>query len=243
MASGNPQTLASTLEHPDSFEDWLRGTHYSQKYLASLRLQGRSSPVPPTGQPKGIHAVKRRQHSRAPERDIPHRPNVSANNNGVRSVGKGQKHGGASTIQRETGEMTSPGAVVSTGKKNSLLLGATEAYLDGPLDEMEVWTLLRDSYCRIKDSCSGVFPPLLTPYTRPLWTYKTVNAKKDKLSIDTRTKGENHDLSAPSLLKKSHDILDIPLHQRFVTVRQHPSTGPPCFAPTPTSYRWLMTMR
>ncbi|RNF05250.1 hypothetical protein TraAM80_04661 [Trypanosoma rangeli] len=241
MASGNPQTLASTLERPDSFEDWLLGTHYSQKYLASMRLQGHSSPVPPIGQPKGIQAVKRKQHSRGPQHDIPHRSNVSANN-GVRSMGKRQKHSEARTIQQETGEMTPPGVVMSTGKKNGVSLGTTEAYLDEPLDEIEIWNLLRDSYCRIKDSCSGVFPPLLTPYTRPLWTYKTVNAKKNELSIDTRTKGENHDLSAPSSFKKSHDILDIPLHQRFATARQHPSTGPPCFAPTPTSYRWLMTM-
>ncbi|RNF16672.1 uncharacterized protein Tco025E_05141 [Trypanosoma conorhini] len=242
MPSGSPQSLASALDRPDSFEDWLLGTHYSHNYLAALRLQGRPSPVASRGQPKVISVAKGKQHSRTPHQGMSPRPNVSANN-GVQGMKKRQQHD-AKKVGEENAEMVLPNSGISTGRRNNAALGTTEAHLDDPLDAVATRDLLRDSYYRIRNSCTGTFPPLLTPFKRSLWTYKTVNDTQGELFIGGRAIGEKHDLSDASYsLKNSHDIVDVPFDQRPVKVRNHPSTGPPCFAPTPTSYRWLTSMR
>ncbi|EKF37959.1 hypothetical protein MOQ_001843 [Trypanosoma cruzi marinkellei] len=242
MSSENPKSLASTLERPESFDDWLLGTHYSQKYMTTLRLMENSNPIYSIEKKKGMHAASGKQRSRIQQKGIPYRANISAKID-VNSMENPPKHASEATHRKNFRMLPHCDLVVSTGRKNNTSLrgaGATESHVDEPVEDMETRDLLRESYYRIKNSCTGVFPALLTPYQRSFWSYKMVNDQSSELPIDSKTATENNRLSNELFSpQKSQNIMDIPLSQRTVTFRSHPPTGPPLFAPTPPSYRWL----
>ncbi|EAN89401.1 hypothetical protein, conserved [Trypanosoma cruzi] len=247
MSSENPKSLASTLERPESFDDWLLGTHYSQKYMATLRLMENSSPIYSIEKKRGMHAAPGKQRSRIQRKGMPYRANISAKID-VHSMENPSKHASEATRKKNVGMLPPCDPVVFTGRKNNASLrgaGATESHVDEPVEVMETRDLLRESYYRIKNSCTGVFPALLTPYQRSFWSYKTVNDHQSaELPVDSRTATENNrSYNELFLPPKSQNINDIPLNQRAVTFRRHPPTGPPLFAPTPPSYKWLKSMR
>ncbi|KAH9580007.1 hypothetical protein LSM04_006161 [Trypanosoma melophagium] len=249
MSTETLDNLLNALQKPDSFEEWLLGTQYSQKYFDMLRLKAGSNRVLNSSErnPKSVRPMKVKAACKTKIPAVSRETNTSAPEG--QAVEKPDKLSRENTVQGK--DDLKPGiespASSTKCKKNALLktFRTTVGDLNDPLEE-EITTreLLRESYFRTKESYTGGFPPLLTPYQRPFWSYKVVNDQTEKMVLSEKNAQESTHLTQGGFSSMSpYTIFDVPNDEKPVMTRKHYPTGPPSFAPTQCSSKWLKSMR
>ncbi|KAG8339223.1 hypothetical protein ERJ75_001239200 [Trypanosoma vivax] len=240
MGSEDGKNLLKTLERPDSYDSWIQGTHYSEKYLATLKRVSRPyfNPLPSKGKTVKRHATKNphkcteriQSSGRAPDF-------VCGNNEQVNGAGTPFDFNTALGVgAMQSSKRTS----VPNHAKGESFDGILDVMMDDELESLPRNILFR-SYYKVKDECPGAFPALLTPYQRPFWSYKTASVH-DIPPADVTDAPNRYLPFLGYSLESVHNTLSTSLRSSLPT-RIRPPTGPPCFAPTRNSSRWMNSMR
>ncbi|KEG09702.1 hypothetical protein DQ04_04791050 [Trypanosoma grayi] len=240
-------SLVKTLEPPESFDDWLLGTQYSQKYMAKLRLTTQSSPAPvfKGGRPKNINDLKPKAHRNTQLQVVSREKNATASGD-VQSEDTPERYSPNNPASEVRGMRTATKAGIPARRKNGASSrngGTLSVHGEEPLQDLATRDLLCESYHQMKEAYTGSFPPLLKPYERPFWKYKAVDETNDDHSTHDNVAPQDGLLPTATLVSMHlYDILDVPLNQRPTMARLHYPSGPPSFAPTPSASRWLRSI-
>ncbi|ORC91012.1 uncharacterized protein TM35_000074360 [Trypanosoma theileri] len=248
MGTEARDNLLNALEKPDSFDEWLLGTQYSQKYFNMLRLKAESSRIPNNSEKnsKSLRPVKVKAASKTQVQAVSQETNAS-----VPDGQAIQKLDGLSPKNTIKGKGELRPAFESTTsstkwKKDTSLktFRTTGSNVNDQLDEdITTRELLWESYYRTKDTYTGVFPALLTPYQRPFWSYKAVNDQVERSVLPENMQQSNHFPQGALASTSPYTMFDLPHDEKPIMTRRHYATGPPSFAPTPCSSKWLNAMR